>query len=99
MGRRFTRRRNRNGVLMVSDHALLRFMQRAGGVDIEALRAAIAASLARAVAMGDRLDAVHYRIVVDGLVYVVRNNVVATVLVEDMPRGDTLPAPAPERAP
>jgi hypothetical protein len=63
----------------VSDHALLRFLERAGGIDVEALRGAVAASIARATAMADHLGAKEYTIVVDGFAYIVRNGTVATV--------------------
>jgi hypothetical protein len=85
MARRFTRRRHRVGVFHVSDHALLRFMERAGDIDVDGLRAGLARSLTRAIAVGDKLNASDYRIVVDGLIYVVRDNVITTVLLEDMP--------------
>lgn len=72
--------------MRVSDHALLRFMQRTGGFDVEGLRAAVEDSLARAIDMAYRLRAEEFRIVVDGLVYVVRDRVVTTVLDADLPR-------------
>lgn len=69
----------------VSDHALLRFLERAGGCDVEALRETIEASLKRAVEHADKLGTANLIVVVDGLRYVVLNNVCVTVLTEDMP--------------
>ena len=66
--------------LRVSDHALLRFLERAGGLDVEALRAQLAGSLARADDVARRVDKRHYRILADGVIYVVRDCVVVTVL-------------------
>jgi len=66
----------------VSDHALLRFLERAGGLDVEELRARLANSLARAHRAALTLDAVNYVIKADGLVYVVRGETVTTVLEE-----------------
>lgn len=37
------------GNVRVSDHALLRFIERAGGLDVESVRAALQGSLKRAV--------------------------------------------------
>lgn len=74
--------------LHVSDHALLRFMQRAGGIDVEELRAAVAASLERAGAAAEAIGACDYSIRADGLVYCIRAGVVVTVLHDrPMPRG------------
>ncbi len=63
----------------VSDHALLRFLERAGGVDVEALRGAVAASLARASEAATVMGATDYHVVVDGLCFVVRSGVLVTV--------------------
>jgi len=68
----------------VSDHALLRFIQRAGGLDVEGLRRVLSASLARAAATADLLDQQRYTIVADGLKYVVENRTVKTVLESGM---------------
>lgn len=66
----------------VSDHAMLRWLERAGGLDVEGLREHLAQSLARAHVAASRLDATDYLIVADGLAYVVRKDIVATVLPE-----------------
>ncbi|MFZ5739625.1 MAG: hypothetical protein ACOY6K_22385 [Pseudomonadota bacterium] len=63
----------------VSDHALLRFLEKAGGLDVETLRRAMSASIERATAMADKLGADEYAIVVDGFRYIVRCGTVTTV--------------------
>ena len=69
----------RRSIVRVSDHALLRFVERAGGLDIEALRAALEASLKRAVDAAGKVDADEYVVVADGLRYVVRFGIVVTI--------------------
>lgn len=66
--------------IAVSNHALLRFLERAGGLPIEHIRGSLAASLARAARAAASIKADEYKIVVDGVEYVVRNGVVVTVL-------------------
>lgn len=68
--------------LHVSDHALLRFLERAGGMPIEELRAALESSLARAHSAARSVTQSDYLIKADGLLYVVRGELVTTV-VED----------------
>lgn len=55
----------------VSDHALVRFLERAGGLDVEGLRAHLAASLEAAAAAAGRVGAGarSVRVCVDGLAY------------------------------
>lgn len=65
--------------LHVSDHALLRILERAGGVDIEALRRSVAQSLGRAVAAAEAIEQNEYKIVAGGLVYIIANQCVVTV--------------------
>lgn len=64
----------------ISDHALLRFLERAGGLDIEDLRARLASSLARAHLAARSLGDSDYLINSDGLVYVVRGETVTTIV-------------------
>lgn len=68
--------------LRVSDHALLRFLERAGGCDVEALRDAVAQSLHRAHIAATSIGAQEYLITADGLSFVVRGDVVTTMLLE-----------------
>ena len=66
----------------VTDHALVRWLERSGALDTEAIRAALAASLDRAVAAASALDTTEFLILADGLVYVVRDGDLRTVLVD-----------------
>ncbi|MPZ57594.1 MAG: hypothetical protein GEU91_14060 [Rhizobiales bacterium] len=71
--------------ITVTDHALIRFMQRAGGVEMEVVRAQLAQALNRARNAADSIGQGSYRIVADGLVYVVKDDNVVTVLHEHKP--------------
>lgn len=66
----------------VSDHALLRILERAGGVDIEALRQAVAQSIARSVAAAELIGVTEYTVVADGFHYIVCNGRLVTVYPE-----------------
>jgi hypothetical protein len=67
-------------ILGVSDHALLRFLERAGGLDIGELRARLTNSLIRAHAAARSLGDSDYLIRSDGLLYVVRGETVTTIV-------------------
>lgn len=69
----------------ISDHALLRFVERSGGMDIDALRTALAQSLARAHAAARSITRSDYLIRVDGMLFVVRGEVVTTVIEQGGP--------------
>ncbi len=69
--------------LSISDHALLRWLERTGSVDFDPIRRELAASLARSVGAANSIDAGEYLILADGLVYVVRDHTLVTVLPED----------------
>ena len=69
----------RRDVIRVSDHALLRFIERAGGLDIETLRAALEGSLKRAVDATGKIGESEAVIFADGLRYVLRDCVVVTI--------------------
>lgn len=69
--------------IRITDHALVRWLERSGALDVEAIRTSLAASLARAMAAADAIGADEYLILADGLVYVVRESTLRTVLVED----------------
>lgn len=64
----------------VSDHALMRFIERAGGFDVESLRGQIADSLERASKAAELLGQSDYTVKADGLVYVIVGGVCVTVL-------------------
>ncbi|MEA3264152.1 MAG: hypothetical protein U9R07_11795 [Pseudomonadota bacterium] len=69
--------------LSISDHALIRWIERTGMADLEPVRDALRASLARATGAAGKLGSGEYLILADGLVYVVRNNVLITVIEDD----------------
>lgn len=64
----------------VSDHALLRFLDRAGGLDVEQLRGRLESSLERAGDAAGTMGARDYLIVADGLSFVVRGGTVTTII-------------------
>ncbi|MES2987656.1 MAG: hypothetical protein V4808_07105 [Pseudomonadota bacterium] len=78
--------------LSVSDHALLRFLSDVAGVDVEAARADLAASFARPQAIAQDFGARRYLIKSDGMIYVVRDGVLSTIVPDNGPRSrfDTL---------
>lgn len=70
--------------LKVCDHALVRFIERVGGLDAEALRASLEGSLNRCDLVAAKLGTGEMVIIADGLKYIVVKNVVVTVLGQDM---------------
>lgn len=68
----------------VSDHALLRFLERSG-MQVELLRQTVEASLARAGRAAAEIAASEYLIVVHDLTFVVRDGTVTTILPEGSP--------------
>ncbi|MDZ7895004.1 MAG: hypothetical protein U5M50_08690 [Sphingobium sp.] len=64
----------------ISDHALLRFLDRGCGLDVEGLRAKLQASFARAHEAAEALGGQDHYIHADGLAYLVRHGVVVTVI-------------------
>lgn len=60
--------------LTVSDHAALRYLERAQGVDVDAIKQRIAGIVASAHAMGAS------RVSVDGMTFCLRGDVVVTVM-------------------
>lgn len=77
------RRRSIHKPVEVSNHALFRWLERTGVVDIEALRSALSSALDRAVAASAAMGAEEFLILSNGLAYVVKNGVVVTVLEQD----------------
>ena len=67
-------------MVRLTDHALVRWLERSGALDVEHIRAAIEASLDRATKAAVAIGAQRYLIVADGLVYIVRGEKVVTVL-------------------
>lgn len=66
--------------VIVTDHAVLRYIERRHGLDVEALRAEIAASCATGAAYG-----AHY-VLADGVRYVLRSDGPAAVCVTVLAR-------------
>lgn len=64
----------------MTDNAMLRWLERAGLVDVEALRQEIEARLARSHAAALMIGADRYTIIAHGLVYAVKSSNVTTVL-------------------
>ncbi|MFH0302667.1 hypothetical protein AAFX91_36985 [Bradyrhizobium sp. 31Argb] len=64
----------------VCDHALLRFIERVGGLDTEALRASLEGSLNRAVTAAGTIGAHEVVVIADGNKYVIVKGTVVTVL-------------------
>lgn len=64
----------------VCDHALLRFIERVGGLDVEGMRRHLAESLDRAVVAADAIGCRDLIVVADGNKYVVVKGCVVTVL-------------------
>ncbi|MGA8169797.1 MAG: hypothetical protein WB816_03010 [Methylocystis sp.] len=64
----------------VSDHAMMRFLERAGGFDVEALRAQIQDSLARAHATPREIGVRDYTVKSGGVIFVVRGGTIVTVV-------------------
>jgi hypothetical protein len=69
----------------VSDHALLRFLERAAELDIDGLRARLTDSLARAHAAARSVSTSDYLIRADGLVFIVRGETVTSVVPDEGP--------------
>lgn len=63
----------------VTDHALVRILERVAGFDVEAFRAHVAASLERACDAAEEINENEYTITSNGFRYVVRNGVLVTV--------------------
>ena len=63
----------------VSDRALLRFLERAGGVDVERLRRSLASSLERSHDAALRMGGGDHLIAAGASVFVVRDGIVVTV--------------------
>ncbi|WP_420132638.1 hypothetical protein [Rhodopseudomonas sp.] len=65
--------------LRISDHALLRILQRLGGVDVEGLRSSVAQELSGSFSKAQSVGEKDYVIVSQGFAYVVADNTLVTV--------------------
>lgn len=70
----------------MTDRALLRFLERAGALDVEQIRGLIANSLERGRRAAERAGVADFKIVVDGLCYVVEKGCLVTVNEDDRNR-------------
>lgn len=68
------------GRIRVTDHALVRFLERAGGIDVETVRQQLETGLQRAHSAARSISDSDYLVNVDGLVVVVRGEAVTTVV-------------------
>jgi len=66
--------------LHIPDHAMFRWLERAGVVDVAQLRAGLSAALDRAYQAGASLAAQDFLILSGGLVDIVRDRVLVTVI-------------------
>lgn len=75
----------RRNLIRISDHAMIRFLERVGGLDVEAIRYAMARSLDEAARLGAAV------VVIDGFRYILREDDSGPVLVTVEPKSDTNP--------
>ncbi|WP_336812274.1 hypothetical protein [Bosea sp. MMO-172] len=71
-------------MIRVTDHALVRFLERSGALDVERLRAMISGSLERGRKIAERAGIAEYTISADGLKYIVEDGELVTVLDSSM---------------
>jgi hypothetical protein len=70
-------------MIRVSDHALLRYLERYVGLDIEAVRIDLESAFARAHGASMSLGVADYAIRSDGHTFIVRDGTVTTVIPDD----------------
>lgn len=71
--------------ISITDHALLRFLERAKAIDIEQLRVDLEAQLVRGAVAAEALGQGHYTIVLDGFRYVIVDGRCVTIVPKDRP--------------
>lgn len=64
----------------VTDHALLRYLERSSGIDVEALRGSLTSRLERASVAAAQLGIENYAVRLDGVQFIIRAERVTTVL-------------------
>lgn len=69
--------------IRVTDHALLRWLERTGALDVEGIRSMLGQSLERAHSAGSELGVREYLILADELLYVVRGGALITVIKDE----------------
>ena len=70
--------------LVITDHAVLRYLERTGLVDIEAVRQKIATMVARGLVAGASLGPGEFHVVVGGSRFVIEDGRVVTTLTPQM---------------
>jgi len=70
----------------ISDRALIRFLERSGGVELEQLREQLSQSLARAHNAARSMGTCDHLVKVGGSTFVIRGDTVTTVLQTSDPR-------------
>lgn len=73
-------------MIHVTDHALVRFLERSGALDVEQIRGLIAGSLERGRKAAERVGTANFAVIVDGLRYVIRDGHLITVIPDDSDR-------------
>jgi len=70
--------------LQVSDHAVVRWIERVHGIDMDAIRSRIVAEMGKAVAMGKRVGQDTFTVRAGSHKFVVKRGVIVTVLPASM---------------
>lgn len=66
--------------IQVSDHALVRFLARAGNYDVEPLRRQLQTAITSAAAAALALEQRRFTVKVDGMIFVVEDGVCVTIV-------------------
>jgi hypothetical protein len=67
-------------MMLITDHALVRYLERVGGLDVEALRSAIAQSLARAELAAREIGETTYTVRTAHHVFIIEQGRLITVM-------------------
>jgi len=67
----------------VTDHALVRWLERTGAMDVGQMRRLLSSSLARAADAAAQVGGGNYLVLADGMVFVIKDDTLITVLEDD----------------
>lgn len=67
----------------ITDTALVRWLQRTGAMDMEAMRTLLADSLERAFTAAQTLGSTRFLVLADGLIFIVEQGVIVSVVTDD----------------
>lgn len=67
-------------MIRIADHALVRFIERVGGLDVQAVRLMLARSLARSERAAASIGETRYTVLADGVAYVVQDGTLLTII-------------------